>query len=301
MPEEFSFDPAKVAFALITFYPKWYRGKLRSIKHTDKIRGDLALEFIHHASKKSCHVVVVDGKSAKTFKKELSQVTTIKVLARKTQKRAPNKRKALRVASAIEGVEVIIFSEIEKVSLVTDCLEKMVKPILTNEADIVVPKRNDLLFKSTHPLYMYESETEGNRIYNEALRTQGLIPEKHEDFDMFFGPRALRNDRKIVALFMRRFRIKVGKFSLPPDFFDTEDYSNPLYFPVILALKIHLRVASVEIPFSYPTIQKENEEIGLRSAFIEKRNLQRISLIVELIHFLSYLERKPQSKMKAVK
>lgn len=216
------------------------------------------------------------------------------------QKRAPNRRRALRVASSIDGVDVIIFSEAEKVSLVTDCLGKMVKPILTNEADIVVPKRNDLLFKSTHPLYMYESETEGNRIYNEALRTQGFLPGNHEGLDMFFGPRALRNDRKIVSLFMRRFRIKIGKFSLPSEFFDTEDYSNPLYFPVILALKKRLRVVSVEIPFSYPTIQKENEEIGLREAFVGKRNLQRITLIVELIHFLSYLERKPQSKMKAV-
>lgn len=300
MAEEFSFDPAKVAFALISYYPKWYRGKLRSIKHTDKIRGDLAIEFFRQASRRGCHVLVVDGKSAKTFKKELAQIVDINIISRKVQKRAPNRRRALRVASSIAGVEVVIFSEAEKVSLVTDCLEKLIKPILTDEADIVVPKRNDSLFKSTHPLYMYESEMEGNRIYNEALRTQGLLPENHEGLDMFFGPRALRNDRKIIALFMRRFRIKVGKFSLPAEFFDTEDYSNPLYFPVILALRKRLRVVSVEIPFSYPTIQKENEDIGVREEFIDKRNLQRLSLILELIHFLSYLERKPASRMKVV-
>src|SRR3989344_496073 len=252
MAEELSFDPAKVAFALIPYYPKWSRGKLRSIKHTDKIRGDLALEFFRQAKKRGCHVVVVDGKSAKTFKKELAGIVGITIISRKVQKRAPNRRRALHVASSISGVEAIIFSEAEKVSLVTDCLEMMVKPILTNEADIVVPKRNDSLFKSTHPFYMYESETEGNRIYNEALRTQGLIPENHDALDMFFGPRVLHNDKKIIALFMRRFRIKVGKFSFPAEFFDTEDYSNPLYFSIILALKKRLRVVSVEIPFSYP-------------------------------------------------
>lgn len=301
MPENSPFDPAKVALAMISYYPRWYRGKLRSIKHTEKIRGDLALEFFRQASKKGCHLVVVDGRSSKTFKRELAQVPNIIIVARKIAKRAPNRRRALRVASAIEGVEVIIFSEAEKVSLVTNCLAQIARPIIDGQADIVVPKRNDVLFKSTHPLYMYESETEGNRIYNEALRTQGILPENHEGLDMFFGPRALRNDKKVISLFMRRFRIKIGRFSLPSEFFDTEDYSNPLYFPVILALKKRMRIISVEIPFSYPTIQKENEEIGLRSAFVEKRNLQRISIILELIHFLSYLERKPQSKMKAVK
>lgn len=300
MAGEFSFDPSRIAFALISYYPKWYRGKLRSIKHTDKIRGDLALEFINQAKKSGCHVVVVDGKSTKTFKKELSQVPDIVIKTSRAPKRAPNKRLAIRIASKIDGVEAIILSEVEKLSFI-DCLEQIVKPILTNEADIVVPKRNAALFKSTHPLYMFESETEGNRIYNEALRTQGLLPENHEGLDMFFGPRVLRNDKKIVELFMRRFRIKVGKFSLPAEFFDTEDYSNPLYFPVVLALKKHLRIVSVEISFSYPKIQKENEDIGLRDAFVEKRSLQRLSLILELIHFLSYLERKPQSKMKVVK
>lgn len=37
------FNPTPLAIAATTSYPKWYRGKLRSIKHTDKVRGDLAL------------------------------------------------------------------------------------------------------------------------------------------------------------------------------------------------------------------------------------------------------------------
>ena len=49
-----SLDSAPVAFAIITYYPQWYRGKLRSLKHTDKVRGDLAIEFFQTALKQGC-------------------------------------------------------------------------------------------------------------------------------------------------------------------------------------------------------------------------------------------------------
>ena len=51
------FNPTDVGLAIITYYPKWYRGKLRSIKHTDKVRGDLALEFFTKATKLGYKVV----------------------------------------------------------------------------------------------------------------------------------------------------------------------------------------------------------------------------------------------------
>ena len=77
------FNPTEVSLAIITYYPKWYRGKLRSIKHTDKVRGDLALEFFSKATKLGYKVVVADGKSSKTFKKAVSGIQDLIFIRRR--------------------------------------------------------------------------------------------------------------------------------------------------------------------------------------------------------------------------
>ena len=79
---QFAFNPQEIAIAASTYYPKWYKGKLRSIKHIDKVRGDLAIEFFKEAKKRGYQIVVVDGKSSKTFRKEIKNVENI-ILARR--------------------------------------------------------------------------------------------------------------------------------------------------------------------------------------------------------------------------
>lgn len=296
-----SFVVSEVALCLITYYPKWYRGKLQSIKHSDKVRGDLALDSIREAVKIGLQVVVVDGKSSLSFKRELLQFDTLHVIKRKSVKRSPSKRLAIKKASKLSGVKAIILSEPEKTSLISECLWEIVMPILKGETDIVIPKRSDQLFKASYPFYMYESEVEGNKIYNEALRTHGLLDPSTEDLDMFFGPRVIRNDRKIIALFMRRYSMRIGRYMITNELFEPEEYSNAQFFPIVQALKRGLKVLSVEVPFRYQTIQKENEEIGQRDNFFEKRRTQRMSILIDLMHFLSYLERKKVSGIRAVR
>lgn len=298
---ELNFDPKSVAFASITYFPKWYTGPLRSIKHIDKIRGDLTVEFCKKAREKGYHVVIVDGQSTYTFKKAISKIHGVKLVKRRAKKRSPNKRQAILLASKIPGVKVIIQTEAEKLSIVTDCAPIMVEPLLRNEADIVVPKRESRLFKETYPPYMFDSEVEGNKLYNEALRAYGLLTADHEDLDIFFGPRAFRNDKSIISLFMKRYHIDTHNLSFPSTYFDLEELSNAQFFPIILALKKKLHVMSVAVPFSYPGVQKENEEKGERELFLEKRKAQRLSLIVELLHFLSYLDKNPASRLKTVR
>ncbi len=295
-----SFVAAEVALCLIVYYPKWYRGKIQSIKHTDKVRGDLALDSIGEAVKIGLQIVVIDGKSSLSFRRELLQFDTLHVIKRKSVKRSPSKRLAIKKASKLPQVKAIILSEPEKISLISKCLWEIVEPIIKGEADIVIPKRSDQLFKSSYPYYMYESEVEGNKIYNEALRTHGLLDPSTEDLDMFFGPRVIRNDKKIIALFMRRYSMRIGRYMITSELFDPEEYSNAQFFPVIEALKKKYRVESIETSFTYPTIQKENEEVGAREVFLEKRRLQRLSLLVDLIHFLSYLDRKRTSNVKVL-
>ncbi|MDP2638056.1 MAG: hypothetical protein Q8P26_03275 [Candidatus Levybacteria bacterium] len=280
------FDLGSVAVTTITYYPKWYKGALKSIKHTDKIRGDLALEFIGKGSSLGYKMIVVNGGSPKTFSKELSRIKDILVVKRRGKKRSPGKRMGIKIASKLPEIKIIVISEAEKVSLITDCIRQIVSPIINNISDIVVPKREKSLFKSTYPDYMVESEIEGNRIYNEILVSNNLRKPGEEDLDMFFGPRALRNDKKIVSMFMKKYNI----FS--SEYFNSEEWSNTLYFPIVHALSKRLRVDSVTIPFAYPKIQKENENASAEDVFIEKRRAQRMGLVIELLHFMNYIKKE---------
>lgn len=288
---QFAFNPQEIAIATSTYYPRWYRGKLRNIKHIDKVRGDLAIEFFKEAKKRGYQVVVVDGKSSKTFQREIKNVENIILARRGSAKRSPAKRQAIKIAAKQDGVKVIVLTELEKVSLVTDCIPVLVKPILEEKADIVVPKRDDKLFALTYPSYMYESEVEGNKIYNEILRIQGLLSSHDDDLDMFFGPRIFRNDKKIISLFMKKYSLSSLQSSFTKEFFDVEDYSNVLYFSIVLGLKKHFRIKGITIPFVYPKLQKENEEKGERALFLEKRKNQRLSILIELLHFVNYLQK----------
>lgn len=283
-----SINPQEIAFALITYYPKWYQGKLRSFSQTDKIRGDLALNFIQKATTLGFRLVVVDGKSSKSFHKQLKNFTHIKVVKKRSPKRAPAKRQAFKSASKIDGVKVIVACEPEKVS-VLDSVDTFTKPVLENRADIVVLKRQENLFKKTYPDYMYESESEGNRLYNEQLKLNRLL--KEDGWDLFFGPRAFSNNPKVLSLFVKKFHFPIKKQRPLEEYFDPEEYSNALYFPIVLALKKGFRVKNVEIPFSYPKLQKLNETVEAREFFLEKRRTQRMGILLNLMYLLNYLQK----------
>jgi hypothetical protein len=280
---DISFDPKKVAFAVVTSYPKWYRGKLRSIKHTQKVRGDLALEFAQKVTEAGYHLVIADSRSTKTFVKTLKESSKAFLIKRKMLGSGVGKRMAIDKAVSI--------------LVVTACMEQIVQPILQNKAEIVVPRRNDDLFKSTYPRYMYESEVEANSIYNEALYSNSIMEKTQPPLDWCFGPRAFRNDKNILALFKRVYIF--SGISLLEKLYTPDTYSNVQFFPVITALKKKFRVLDKEVPFRYPHLQKENEDIGDREYFIEKRSLQRVSILIDLMHFLSYLEKRKSSKLRA--
>ena len=292
--------PQEIALVGITYAPKWYRGPVKSIKHTDKIRGDLILYTVRFASAVGYKVVLVDGNSAKTFNMELRKIPGVKVLQSKVHKRSPNRRKAIFEASKIEGVKAIVMTEIEKVSVVTDCMEEIVKPILNDQADMVVPKREDTLFKKTYPSYMYESEVEGNLLYNEGLRSDGLLGTHQEDLDLFFGVRVFKNNRRQLKQLLSHYEANPFNTLMHHKLFDLEEYSDAQFFPVVKALALGLRVQSVTVPFKYPETQKENEDKGEREEFILKRKYQKVTILIELMHFLGYLEKKKTRSIKSI-
>jgi hypothetical protein len=275
-----NFDPQHIGIGIITSYPKWYSGKIRSTKHTDKVRGDLAIETLLEAKKKGYQIALSDGNSAQTFKKKLQNIQGITILYRRTSSSGAAKRTIIKKLTTMD-VQAIVIMEPEKVSLIKS-IPEITKPLLSNTSDVVVPKRKDALFKQTYPDYMYASETEANKIYNKTLRDKNILTGK--DLDFFFGPRAFRNEPNVVKLFLKKYTF-TGKTFLST-LTNPEHYSNVLYFPIINALRKKLRVESVEIPFTYPATQKANELRGERQLFEMKRYYQKVTLLVDLMHFL---------------
>lgn len=289
-------NKVNLAVATNTSYPNWYKGKLRSVTHTDKVRGDLSLEFFYKSSEAPVPVVVVDSGSSQNYLNEAKKLHLVRLIEKRKIKRSPSRRLAITTASAISGVDYIILTEPEKVSLITDCLPRIKKFLSENQVDLLIPGRQMDLWKQTYPKYMWDSEIEGNQLANEYLKSHGLLPYDRE-IDLFFGPRVLKNDPKIVKMFLKRYSVKLANFPLPREQFDVEQYSDTGIFPVVQVLKQKLAVKTLEVPFVYPKLQKENEEIGSRSRFEEKRKAQRLEILVELIHFLAYLEKNKSSRL----
>lgn len=282
-------ESKKIAIAVITYYPDWYQGKLRSIKQTDKIRGDLAIDFLKKASQLGYYMIVGDGKSSRSFLKVISQIPNLIIFRSRSSKRFGRKKQIIKKASKLPGVKVIIMTEPEKISIIEN-VSFLTESILNGQADIVIPKRENNLFEKTYPKYQYESEIEGNKLYNEILRTNGFYKDNN-DLDLFFGPRLFINQSNIVSLFTKKFHLKINKKAFLDSYFDIEDYSANLFFAIVLALKKKLRIKSAEIPFSYPKIQKENEENGSRKIFEEKRKFQKLTILIELLYFLAHLRK----------
>ncbi len=291
------YHPNEIAIAGITYEKKWYSGPLKSIKHTDKVRGDLILYSLKFATGIGYKVVVVDGGSAKTFVLALKKISGVKILQAKIPRRSPNRRRAIFEASKIDGVRAIVMTELEKVSVITDCIEMIVDPIFREDFDIVVPKRDLSLFKKSVPDYMFESEVEGNLLYSEALRANGLLSPHEEDLDVFFGVRVFKNDPKLLKALLSHYESHPFNGLLDHKLFDLEEYSNGQFFPVVKALQKRKKVKSVTIPFVYPTTQMENEAKGQRDLFVLKRRYQRLTILVELLHFLGYINHQSTRKI----
>ena len=290
-------ENSSIAVCMITMYPDWYPGEARGIKNIDKIRGDLALKSIRASLKKGYSTFVAFHENSPELNKELKKIEGILLYKRTTKNSTPSKRHLIESAAKDPQIKVIAVIEPEKASFIKDCLKLCIAPILENKTDIVVPKRNEDLFKRTYPDYMYESETESIKLYNEELKAHGIIPSTHEGFDTFFGPRVFANKPEIVALFVASYRFRIENISFPELYVDADELSNTNFHSIVLALKQGYRVESVEVSFIYPPSQKENEEKGAREHFIEKRKAQRLGFIIELMHFVTFLEKNKASRV----
>jgi len=281
----------QTALVTTSWFPKWHEGKADS-SNTDKVRGDLALETIDSAIRDGYRVYVADlSTSSYAFHKELVN-RQVQLVPRHTQKgvEVPGRligfQNGIREALNNPDNQAFVLMQIEK-NLAPNCLPMITAPLIFNQADIVIPKRNEQLFRETYPSFQYSFETDANRVINQLLHRVGYLPDGSV-FDFFFGVWAFAKNANIT----RDVASKIFSFT------DENSRAKQMklgyeitFFPVIKALKEGKQVISVEVPFRYPPEQRKNETDSEHiEVFKLKRKQQHDGIIKEVKQYLRFLE-----------
>ncbi len=267
------FDSRSIGIATTTFYKQWTpleEGQTRRDDDVDGIRGDLALATIAESARKGFQIVVVDAPvSSPAFKDRLSSLAKqnkdIHIFEETEKGMSPGRRQAFKEVRALDGVKVVAWTEPEKISVVRDCLPQAAAQILSGEADIVVPKRDDDAL-STYPDYQAEWEKKANKKYNKILKEHGLLPEDAEELDVWFGPRFIKNDPEVLKLFLHPWEIGWHKDENLKKTLDPELWPNATFLPVVAALWRDKQldrppsVVSVPVRYTHPPEQARNEQ-----------------------------------------
>lgn len=281
MKNDFKASISNTAIAIVTttFYPFWYRETLKNNSteqvKIDKIRGDLAIEMLSEAKKKNFQIILIDAGSSRVFTKEIARIG-IKIIRPKNKALSPSRQYGFILASKMKGVKVICWLEPEKVSIPKDCLPQAVLPILNNQADIVIPKRDKKAF-STYPSFQARIEKIANKKWNSRLKEHKLLSKKAEELDIWFGPKFFKNDPKLINIFQKsyQFKDKIQKLDI---------WSNAIIFPIITALKLGYKVVSSKVQYEHPkqqTVAEENSVLMRR-----KRQIQYQSILSTTEHFI---------------
>lgn len=251
------FDPLQINTSTTTLFPRWVPGELQwklndpvTPEVVDKVRGDLAIETIATASEKRLRAIVIDGGSSRPFCEALALYRDNVQISKETGKGiSPSRQQGFKEAQTKFGGLANLWTEPEKISIVRDCLEPLMSPILQNQADLTIPSRDDESF-ATFPEYQSYIAQEANRQWNEVVREAGLLPQGCNGYDVFFGPFGWRKD--ITGLFLRRYSSKDRRIK-------PEVYCNANYFPIVAALEAGKRVVSVPVPYRHSELQKAIE------------------------------------------
>ncbi len=286
----------QVGIATATLYPGWYTGETEDgVVSADKLRGDLALQTIAAATSQGFRIVTIDGGSSDEFLSALASTDAI-VEKQDQEGMSVGRQQAFDTVSDLEGVEVVCWVEPEKVSLVTEGIIDPALSILNDEADIVVPKRDDNAF-ATYPAFQRDYEQESNRLFNGILRRHGVYPEDAPDIDAWFGPRFFKNTPEVKALFMANYEYKSEVQSgMAQDSMGL--WPNALFLPLAAALKRGLRIKSVPVNYVHPAEQTELEQQNAQ--YVDKRSFQQKNILTAVIHFLRYLEQDRSARIQKV-
>lgn len=274
-------DPKSVVIATSTWYPNWTEKENSELNPSVALRGRLALETIKQSTEKGYQVIIVDGGSGEEFVNRASELGAI-VLSQTDKGMSPGRRQTFREASKLEGCKIICWLEPEKISIVSECLLEALKPILSGDADIVIPKRTEEGF-ATYPDYQVKYEKMMNTKWNKLIKKYGLLSKEDEELDVCLGPRFFRNDLKLVSLFLARYEFDKESPQFLKDI-KPEDWSNATFLPIAAALYEGYKVKSVIVPYHHPPEQTMLEKDDKQ--FRKKRVYQLKSIIATTSEFL---------------
>ena len=285
----------RIGIATATLYRNWGPGEPGDNPSIDKVRGDLALETMRQAIANGNQIVVVDGGSSEAFLQAAVE-TGAHIQPEHERGMSAGRRQALDAVSHLNDVDVVCWTEPEKISMVRDCLAIAARPILDGEADIVVPSRDEAAF-ATYPDYQADFERESDHLWNNKLRQHGLLPQDAPDLDAWVGPRIFRNDPDILALFRERTRF-MSEVVAKVDQSAPELWPDALFLPLVTALHEGYRVQSVPVPYRHPASQTAQETANDLPAFKEKRAKQQRDILVTTIHFIHMLKEHEGSRLE---
>jgi len=292
-PKE-TLNPHSVVVFFPTFYGDWSPNN-DGQPNADRERGNASISTVTNALAAGYRTVVVDGGSSEAYVKTLEGLG-VEVVPQREKGMVAAKRQSLEVAASLEGAKVLLLIQAEKDDVIKD-VPQLVNPIINNEADLVVAAREPHLFEQTYPDFQFASETWANKWYNKIAHMVGALPEDSA-FDWFFGVKAFKNDPTIVRMFMSQYTFDDPLFAASRNM-DPDRYSNFDFFPILAAVKNGKRVASVEIPFQYPINQKQLEET-LAPQFVEKRRMQRQSILAEFVQYARLITNNPKNHLMRV-
>jgi len=232
----------KIVVATTTFYP------LDS--ESSKIRACLAIDLMKKVKEKGYPLVVAEDGSSSEFLNLLKENNVEYVF--QTEK-GLGAGKRLAISEACKLGDIILLLEPEKSPLI-DFAEDLCKPLLSGEADLVIPKRKSL---SSYPLFQQKSETLLNDFWKNVTGT---------DLDIDFGPRVMTKE---TAQYFLSYN---GTFG---------DRWESIFLPVIDAIRDNKKVLSVEVDYIHPKVQRENEEENID---FDLKRVDQLATLSNVIH-----------------
>lgn len=213
---------SKTVIATTTFY-----------RDEEDVRAKLALQFADEAEKAGYQLVVVDGGSPTSFVSELNFRGAM-VMKSVTPGMGSDRRQAMAKAITLAGDGgVVIWSEPEKHTLVRE-LGHVASPVLLGRSDLVIPKR------SYEGLLSYPPE----QLLAERMGNLAFKYLTGKDLDIWFG---------VFAANKRALRYFLEYNGEHGDLWDST------ILPRVQAIKEGIRVESVNVKYTHPVEQTEQE------------------------------------------
>ena len=234
-----AYDPKAVAVLTTAFY--------KDPLNADRVRYKLARDLVKGAVLASHTVLIVEGSPVAMPSRAFAKAGAI-VVNETAHGIGPSRRQLFTAGGELPpAIRAFLWTEIEKEGLI-QFIPMIVGPLLADEADIVLLQRVSL---ASYPAFQAETETIADQVFQEVTGIRNASP--------MFGPVGF--NRRALYLFTA---------CDPYVLFGGHD-TYIQHVPPIYAKARGLRVAVVTVDFTYPPLQRAEEEGALTDAMRMKR------------------------------